>query len=197
MIFTKALGLATAFAALTSALPQAPHMARDGATPTTSSSSTPTPSGGGGSGGGGGVNIKNNLDQNIYLWSVGSNADNKMHTLNANGGSYSEDWQTPSGGGGVSIKLATQPDQSDVLQFEYTVASDTIFWDLSSINMGKESEFVKFGFAVEPSHPGGSCPSAICKAGDVNCGAAYITPTDDHATHGCPIDTSFVLEIGQ
>ena len=191
MMFTKVLGLAAAFATLTSAIPHAPHGARGGATPSATPSPSPSP------GGSGGVNIKNNLDQNIYLWSVGNTADNKMHTLNANGGTYSEDWQAPPGGGGVSIKMATKPDQSDVLQFEYTMASDTIYWDLSAINMGTDSEFVKFGFAVVPSHPGGDCPSAICKAGDVNCGAAYITPTDDHATHGCPIDTSFDLELGQ
>lgn len=200
MMFTKALGLATAFAALTSAIPHPPHRARAGSTVSESPTSSPSPSSGpgGGSGGGdGGVQLRNNLDQNVYVWSVGSSADNDMHTVSANGGTYSEDWQTPSGGGGVSLKIATSPDQSDVLQFEYTVGGDTIYWDLSNINMGTDSEFTKFGFAVKPSKPGGDCPSAICKAGDTSCSAAYLVPTDDHATHGCPIDTSFNLEIGQ
>lgn len=190
MMFPKTLGLATAFAALTSALP---HAARDGSS--TSPSPSPSPSGGGSSGGGG-VTIKNNLDQNIYLWSVGGNAGD-MQTLAPGGGTYSEDWQTPSGGGGVSIKLATKPDQSDVLQYEYTVADPTIFWDMSCINVGTDSEFTKYGFAVKPSQPGGSCPSVVCTAGDSQCADAYLYPTDDKATHGCPIDTSFQLEIGQ
>ncbi|RJE20909.1 thaumatin domain protein [Aspergillus sclerotialis] len=196
MIFNKALGLATAFAALASAIPHPPHRARGGSTPSVSPTSSASPSSSGGAGGGG-VQIKNNLDQNVYLWSVGSTADNEMHTLSPNGGTYSENWQTPSGGGGVSIKLATKPDQSDVLQYEYTVGGDLIYWDLSVINMGQDSEFTKYGFAVEPSQPGGNCPSAVCKAGDTACSDAYLFPTDDHATHGCPIDTAFTLEIGQ
>ena len=194
MIFNKALGLATAFAALTSAIPHPPHRARGGSTPSAPSPS-PSPSSSGAPSDGG-VQIKNNLDFNVYLWSVGSTADNEMHTLSPNGGTYSEEWQTPESGG-VSIKLATKPDQSDVLQYEYTVGGDLIYWDLSVINMGKDSEFTKFGFAVEPSKPGGDCPSAVCKAGDTSCSDAYLIPTDDHATHGCPVDTAFTLEIGQ
>ncbi|EAL92612.1 hypothetical protein KXW98_003643 [Aspergillus fumigatus] len=176
MMFTKAF-FAAAFATLSTALPHV--IQRSG----NSSAS------------GGGVQIVNNLSQTVYAWSVADSVSD-MHTLSADGGSYSEDWRTNSNGGGVSIKLSTKPDQSDVLQFEYTQSGDTIYWDMSCIDMGTDSEFSKFGFTVEPSQSGGDCPSVNCKAGDTACAEAYLQPKDDHATHGCPINTSFVVNIG-
>ncbi|KAH1312796.1 hypothetical protein KXV65_000507 [Aspergillus fumigatus] len=176
MMFTKAF-FAAAFATLSTALP---HVIQR------SSNSSAS---------GGGVQIVNNLSQTVYAWSVADSVSD-MHTLSADGGSYSEDWRTNSNGGGVSIKLSTKPDQSDVLQFEYTQSGDTIYWDMSCIDMGTDSEFSKFGFTVEPSQSGGDCPSVNCKAGDTACAEAYLQPKDDHATHGCPINTSFVVNIG-
>lgn len=174
MMFTK-LGLFTTLAAFTSALPHAmPVQAR---------------------GDGGGVSIRNNLEQNVYAWSVASSAGN-MKTLSAGGGSYSEEWQNNSNGGGVSIKLATEPTQDDVLQFEYTEGGETIYWDMSCINLGSDSAFTKFGFSVEPSQTSENCPSVNCAAGDKTCADAYLQPKDDHATHGCPIDTTFTVQIG-
>ncbi|RHZ48483.1 putative extracellular thaumatin domain protein [Aspergillus thermomutatus] len=177
MMFTKAF-IAAAFATLTTALP---HVIQRSDNSTSSS--------------GGGVKIVNNLSQTVYAWSVTDRVSD-MHTLSAGGGSYSEQWQTNPNGGGVSIKLSTTPDQSDVLQFEYTQSSDTIYWDMSCINLGSNSEFTKYGFTVDPSQSGGNCPSVNCKAGDTACAEAYLQPKDDHATHGCPINTSFVLNIG-
>lgn len=142
----------------------------------------------------GGVNIVNNLDFPIYIWSVSNNAGD-MQTLEANGGAYNENWRHNNNGGGVSIKLATKPTQDDVLQFEYTPSSNTIFWDMSCINMGTDSEFTKYGFAVKSSDH--QCPTAVCHANDASCSAAYLRPDDNQATHGCPIETAFQLEIGQ
>ncbi|KAF7169249.1 hypothetical protein CNMCM5623_002067 [Aspergillus felis] len=174
MMFTKTF-IAAAFATLSTALPHV--IQRDG------------------NSSGGGVQIVNHLSQTVYAWSVADSVSN-MHTLSADGGSYSEQWRTNSNGGGVSIKLSTKPDQSDVLQFEYTQNGDKIFWDMSCIDMGTNSEFSKYGFTVEPSQTSGDCPAVNCKAGDTACAEAYLQPKDDHATHGCPIDTSFVLNIG-
>ncbi|KAE8352775.1 hypothetical protein BDV28DRAFT_134485 [Aspergillus coremiiformis] len=143
----------------------------------------------------GGVNIINNLGDTVYAWSVSDRVSN-MHTLSASGGNYQESWQTNSNGGGISIKLSTKPDQSDVLQFEYTQSGDTIFWDMSCIDLGKDSTFTKYGFSVTPSTTNGNCPSVNCAAGDTACAQAYLKPDDDHATHGCPIDTSFTVQIG-
>lgn len=190
-MFTKALGLATAFASLTSALP---HVAR-ASDSTSSPTVSPTPSSSG-SPSGGGVTIKNNLDKEIYYWSVGGGEAEEMHTLAPNGGSYSEPWQSPESGG-VSIKMATEPDKSNILQFEYTVSQSLIFWDISAVDMQSSSVFTKTGFGVKPSKPGGNCPTAVCHAGDSSCSQIYLQPKDDHATHGCPIDTHFEMEIGQ
>ncbi|KAJ5920776.1 hypothetical protein N7466_009102 [Penicillium verhagenii] len=181
MMFKKTFGFAALFAALTSALPSGMIVKRND---TEASSGT--------------VLITNNLDMDVYAWSV-SNDVGPMQTLSANGGTYTEAWRTNPNGGGISIKLSTQPDQSDVLQFEYTEAGDTIYWDLSCINMEANSEFTQYGFSVLPTDSGNSdsCPSAVCKAGDSACADAYLQPTDDHATHGCPIDTGLALTIGQ
>lgn len=181
MMFTKTFGIAAAFAALASALPSGMNnmVRRNNTAPA-----------------GGSVLITNNLSQDIYAWSV-SDVSGPMQTLTANGGTYSEAWQTNPNGGGVSIKLATTPDQSDVLQFEYTQATDTIFWDLSCINMESGSDFTQYGFAVLPTDSTSSCPSAVCAAGDDACSAAYLYPSDNQATHGCPIDTGLALTIGQ
>ncbi|GAD96807.1 extracellular thaumatin domain protein, putative [Paecilomyces variotii No. 5] len=187
MMFSKILGLATVFAGVASALP-APAPATAQIIPRSSNGTSS------GQTTGGGVTIVNNLGQDLYAWSVSDQADSTMHTLSANGGTYSETWQTNPNGGGVSIKLATEPEQTDVLQYEYTLSSDTIFWDLSCINMGTSSEFTSKGFAVTSDD--GSCPTATCAPGDKACADAYLIPTDDHATHGCPSHDNFVLNIG-
>ncbi|GES58302.1 extracellular thaumatin domain protein [Aspergillus terreus] len=175
MMFTKAISAAAAFASLASALP---HVTRRGDS--------------------GSVNIVNNLDHTVYAWSV-SDRVSDMHTLSAGGGSYTEAWRTNDNGGGISIKLSTHPDQSDVLQFEYTIGDgeSTIYWDMSCIDLAaQDSEFTKAGFSVTPSQTGANCPNVNCGAGDTACAEAYLQPKDDHATHGCPIDTTFTLSLG-
>lgn len=176
MMFTKAFGLIASFGTMASALPTT-FDARD-------TNST-----------GGGVEILNNMGQDIYLWSVGNTANSDMVTLTSGGKGYTESWKLNSDGGGISIKLSTTPDQSDVLQYEYTLVSPTVFWDLSCINMGKGSKFSTAGFAVT-SNDNGNCPQATCKPGDSNCADAYLFPTDDHATHGCPEAVQMTLNLG-
>jgi hypothetical protein len=179
MMFTKTLGLAALFSTIASALPQDMMVRRAGMVTRD----------------GGGVKITNNLDQPVYAWSVSSDVGS-MQTINSGGGVYTEDWRTNPNGGGISIKLALDQQQTDVLQFEYTTAGDTIFWDLSCINMESGNQFTSKGFSVQPSDETSTCPKAVCKAGDSACSAAYLQPTDDHATHGCPINTSLDLAIG-
>ncbi|KAJ5695014.1 hypothetical protein N7455_002083 [Penicillium solitum] len=180
MMFTKTLGLAALFSTIVSALPQdmvrrSGMVRRDG----------------------GGVKITNNLAQDVYAWSVAGDVG-PMQTITSGGGTYSETWRTNPNGGGISIKLALDPEQNDVLQFEYTEAGDTIFWDMSCIDMqAGNNKFTDFGFSVIPSDETSTCPTAICTAGDTACSAAYLQPTDDHATHGCPINTALDLNIGQ
>ncbi|RAL10876.1 putative extracellular thaumatin domain protein [Aspergillus homomorphus CBS 101889] len=144
---------------------------------------------------GGGVTIVNSMGATVYAWSV-SDRVSDMSTLSAGGGSYTTGWETNDNGGGISVKLSTSQTQADVLQFEYTKAGDTIFWDMSSINLSAESEFVKYGFSVIPSQSAENCPTVTCAPGDINCSEAYQQPDDNHATHGCPIDTTFTLTLG-
>ncbi|KOS39743.1 hypothetical protein ACN38_g9407 [Penicillium nordicum] len=180
MMFTKTLGLAALFSTIVSALPQdmvrrSGMVRRDG----------------------GGVTITNNLAQDVYAWSVAGDVG-PMQTITSGGGILSETWRTNPNGGGISIKLALDPNQHDVLQFEYTEAGDTIFWDMSCIDMeAGNNKFTDFGFSVIPTDETSTCPKAICQAGDSACSAAYLKPNDDHATHGCPISTKLDLTLGQ
>lgn len=203
-MFTKTLSLAAAFAALASALPSpnlinravpAPASGANGSTTTSSTSASGTAAATGGGAGKGGVTVINNLNSTIYLWSV-SNTQGPMQTLPPKGGTYSEKWRINPNGGGVSLKMSTTQNDADILQYEYTVADPTIYWDLSNVNLNSNSKFTKYGFAVT-NNGGSGCPTATCAAGDTACADAYLFPTDDHATHGCPIDTDFTLTIGQ
>eukprot|EP01084_Bolivina_argentea_P165884 288110_1 len=91
-------------------------------------------------GDGGGIQIVNNMDTDVYLWTT-SSGSSSMKTLSSGGGDYSEDWDTNSNGGGISIKMSTTQDESSVLQFEYTQNGDTLFWDMSSIDLDSSSDF--------------------------------------------------------
>ncbi|OXV10122.1 hypothetical protein Egran_02116 [Elaphomyces granulatus] len=181
MLFSKFLGLAAAFAGFVSALPTTLSTLSPRATTTNSTGS-------------GSVTIVNHTPDVLYLWSVADAASNNMVTVPANGGTYVEGWRLNPDGGGISIKMAGDPNQSDVLQYEYTFVSPTIWWDLSCINMGKNSHFTQVGFEVVSDNT--NCPSAICPAGETQCHDAYNIPTDDHATHGCDCGTHMTLNIG-
>lgn len=159
-----------------------------------SSSSTPVSSG---STTGGGVTIQNNSPHTLYMWIFDSPVAPPMETLPA-GQSLGHSWRINPDGGGVSIKVSTVPDISNVVQYEYTVSGDTIFWDLSLINMNL-LEIVgnllpALGFQV--TSPQSSCMSVTCEAGIIQCPGAYLFPADNRATHGCPVNTNMVFEIG-
>lgn len=143
--------------------------------------------------GSGSVQFVNNMGSDVYLWTTAADPGS-MKTLNNGGGTYSEPWQTNSNGGGISIKLATtQSDDSNVLQFEYTVDSDKLYWDLSSINLDSNSDFVQSGFSVTPSDS--SCNTATCAPGDSNCAASYQHP-DDVNTNSCSTGATYVVTLG-
>ena len=189
MYFTKAFGLLATFGALASAAPTSMNSTNTDTNTTTTATTYGTANTGGN---GGNVNIHNNMQDTIYYWSVGAD-DGTMKSLEP-GSSYTESWRTNPNGGGISIKMAMKPEQVDVLQYEYTLQGDTIFWDLSLIDMGTSSQFTKVGFAVTSND--GGCPSATCAPGDTACADAYLVWNDDHATHGCPSGTQMTLNIG-
>ncbi|KAL3492146.1 hypothetical protein BJX62DRAFT_203605 [Aspergillus germanicus] len=196
MFFDK-LYLAAALALGASALPQGlQSTTTNSATPSSSSSSSTssaTPSSSAGAGGGG-ITIVNNLDTSVNLWSTSSTAGSgDKQSLTAGGGSSTESWQTTSDGSGISIKLSTSEDQSSVLQFEYTNTDDGLFWDLSSIDLDKDSAFVKGGFSATSDD--GSCAAVTCDAGDADCAASYQKP-DDVDTHSCSSGAAITLTLG-
>ncbi|EED19573.1 conserved hypothetical protein [Talaromyces stipitatus ATCC 10500] len=187
MYFTKALSLLATIGTLASAAPT-------GSMNVTHLDNLPTTHGSANTNGanGGSVDIHNNMKDTIYYWSVSQDAGS-MKSLEP-GASYTESWRTNPDGGGISIKMAMKPEQVDVLQYEYTLQGDTIFWDLSLIDMGTGSKFTEVGFAVTSNDSG--CPSATCAPGDTACADAYLVWNDDHATHGCPAGTQMTLNIG-
>lgn len=139
-----------------------------------------------------GIKIVNNLEKTVYLWSV-SETSGPMETVKS-GETWSDNWKTNPDGGGISIKLSFTEEQTDVLQYEYTLEEPTIWWDLSCINMGDNSEFSTMGFDVSSSD--GSCESASCPAGDFACAAAYLFPDDNQATRSCQSQDLLVLTLG-
>ncbi len=140
----------------------------------------------------GNVQFVNNMGSDIYLWTTSSDSGS-MKTLTSGGGTYSEEWQTNSNGGGISIKLSTTQNEDSVLQFEYTVDSGTLYWDLSSINLDSSSDFIKSGFSVKPSDS--SCKAATCEPGDANCADSYQHP-DDVNTLSCSVDAQYIVTLG-
>lgn len=142
--------------------------------------------------GGGGVQIINNMGTNVYLWSTSAQSGS-MQTLSSGGGHYSENWDTNSNGGGISIKMSTSQNEGSVLQFEYTQNGDTLFWDMSSIDLDSSSEIIKSGFTATPSDS--SCRSSTCAPGDANCSEAYQKP-DDVNTYSCSLSSGFTLTLG-
>lgn len=141
---------------------------------------------------GSGINIVNNLDQTVYLWSTSDSSSN-MQTLSSGGGIYTESWRTNSDGGGISIKMATSESEDSVLQFEYTKGDDTLWWDLSSINLDSDSLFISSGFGVTTDDS--SCSSATCSAGDTDCADSY-QQSDDVDTFSCSTSAAFTLNLG-
>jgi hypothetical protein len=187
MAFLKKLTILAAITSLASGLPT-------GIRPTATVTLTPvaTTTAIATSSSGSGINIVNNLNQTVYLWST-SDTSGDMQTLTAGGGTYTEQWRTNSDGGGISIKMATTTTESSVLQFEYTESDGTLWWDLSSINLDKDSEFISAGFAVATNDS--SCSSASCAAGDTDCSNSYQQP-DDVDTRSCSSSAAFTMTLG-
>jgi len=132
------------------------------------------------------------MGQTLYLWST-SNVAGTMVTLPV-GGTYAESWKLNPDLGGISIKVATTPDEADVFQFEYTLVGDKIWWDVSLINLLLTSLFDKLGFTVTPDTS--NCRAVTCPAGDTQCSDAYLFPSDDQATRSCVATTNLVLNLG-
>ncbi|KAL4863504.1 hypothetical protein BDV12DRAFT_177427 [Aspergillus spectabilis] len=185
MIFTKTL-IAAILALVASALPQP--------SPSSTTSSAPSSSSSASNDGSGSVNIINNLNETIYLTHTASTSgSSSMKTLTLGGGSYTENWQTTFDGSGISIKMSTTKDESSVLQFEYTDDGETLFWDLSCIDLDSNSAFVKAGFSATTDDS--SCSAVTCAAGDTDCAEAYQKSSDEN-TNSCSSGAVFTVTLG-
>ncbi|KAJ6126968.1 Secreted thaumatin-like protein calA [Penicillium sp. IBT 18751x] len=206
MHFFKTLGFLATIASTVSALPQglrptvtevvtlSPITATATSTSTSSASSTSSTSASAtatSTASGKGIEIVNNLSETVYIWST-SNTASEMKTL-ASGDSYAETWRTNSDGGGISIKMSTSTSEESVLQFEYTKSDETLWWDLSSINLDSDSTFITAGFGVTTDDS--SCSDAACAAGDSDCAESY-QKSDDVDTLSCSSSAAFTMTLG-
>ncbi|KAI9744820.1 MAG: hypothetical protein M1818_001745 [Claussenomyces sp. TS43310] len=98
-------------------------------------------------------------------------------------------------GSGTSVKISKTSDFNEgILQFEYTMGSTELYWDLSDLD-GSGAGLVGTPFAndnVKVSTTGdgsgsGTCVKIRCAAGEL-CLDAYQNP-DDNDTRSCPADT--------
>lgn len=140
------------------------------------------------------AHLNNMCDFDVYLWSVSADGSSDMHTLKANGGTYSEDYQVPSQGG-VSLKLSNKTQlgaAAGITQFEYTL-TDWIWYDISNVDcQTTDCPFQPYGLYMES---GKGCPTATCHAGDLTCKEAYTLYNDDWATKACTTDQDITLHL--
>lgn len=142
------------------------------------------------------ASVVNHCNFDVYLWSV-SATPGSMQTLKANGGSYSEQYQTNSNGGGISIKMSTTNSlySGNPTQFEYTYTPSGqwagVAYDISNID---GDPFKGANVNVVPTGSGGSCSTVQCAAGG-GCTDVYYQPDNNYAVHTCPIDSSLTYNI--
>ena len=142
----------------------------------------------------GGIKIVNYLDIGLYVRSVFVK-DGPVHTIDGNGGHYSEIWRPSHNDTGVSIKISTKDGANDVLQFEYTAKNQLVYWDLSCINLSRGSRFFEDGFVAIPTSL--ECPPALCWPDGRLCSDVYFKPDDNFAVRGCEANSWVVLKIGR
>lgn len=140
-----------------------------------------------------GVSIVNHLNSDLHTWSVAETSGPEI-LIPAGGGSYFEKWRTRDDGGGISIKMALEASQNNILQFEYTLLSSIVYWDVSFIDMNRDSDFIARGIQVSTNDP--HCPGLRCSPGDQDCSSVYLEPDDDQAVRGCLMQTNLTLSIG-
>ena len=113
--------------------------------------------------------VTNNCGFSVLLRSVDDSVGPEV-TI-APGGTYSEQFHTSGNGGGISIKVDQNGDPAssgDIAQFEYTLADNLVYYDLSLIN---GDPFQAERQAVTPAD--GSCHQVVCDAGENPCGDAF------------------------
>ncbi|MCJ1394778.1 hypothetical protein MMC18_007658 [Xylographa bjoerkii] len=134
--------------------------------------------------------VNNQCGFPVYLWSVGETSS-EMFTIEPNGTPYSEEYQTRTDGGGISIKISTvYEDEQIITQFEYTLGKGQLWYDVSNVN---GFPFSDDGLELIPSES--SCRNVTCPAGEGACHAAYTLPEDNWATAECDPTSDLTMTL--
>ena len=134
--------------------------------------------------------VHNKCTKPMYLWSVGDSSSSQValpdHTV-----AYHESYRSRKAGGGISIKVCNTPELTDnQTQFEYTLDTTKIWYDLSNIN-GNALNGVDY--ELKASDP--DCPVVHCPATDAKCKAVYNVWNDDASTHACSADSDLIFTL--
>jgi hypothetical protein len=140
--------------------------------------------------------INNNCAFPVYLWAVDAQRNPSSPTTIAAGGSYSEEYHTPSSGG-VSLKLSTTTAKQYITQFEYTVQSylsnPFVWYDGSNVDCtDSECPFWNYGINLKTSDP--SCPTRDCPVAQV-CTGFYTLWNDDVNSLSCDDTADTIMTL--
>ena len=134
--------------------------------------------------------IQNWCNIEVYVWSVANVTNNTVNRLPPTVGTYNETYRLNPNGGGISLKIAILPFDTDITQFEYTYNSSNpyVYYDISNVN---GYPFEEWGLTLVPSYP--NCSSISCAPGVQLCGDVYNKFNDDLATHHCDLSANLTL----
>jgi uncharacterized membrane-anchored protein len=136
--------------------------------------------------------IGNYCPFDVYLWSIGGHNGPvaERHTIPPMA-SFSESFWVPEFGG-VSVKISRESELSRrILQFEYTISSQGISYDLSNVDTVNGNPFS--GYDVELD--AGECTHVLCPGYLPTCTAAFIRPGDTQNVRHCTTDARMMLTL--
>ena len=142
--------------------------------------------------------VYNHCAGDVYLWAVDIERNPQAPTVIPAGGTWSEVYHTLSEGG-VSVKIAKNPTDSVITQFEYTLTSgewDMIWYDGSNINCVDDPTNCPFhGDNLYLGATVDSCPQRYCASQDAQCAGFYNTPDQNTATLSCKPSADTFLHL--
>lgn len=135
--------------------------------------------------------IENHCPFKVYIFAIDSTRDAIEPSASLNLDEvFIEQYQRPKFGG-VSLKLSRAESlvsldgQTPITQFEYflNTGDDKVYYDLSNINCDPKScPFAWHGLHLRSSS---GCRERMCSPYELECGGAYLYPTDDTKTTAC------------
>ncbi len=136
--------------------------------------------------------IENQCDVEVYVWSIANVPNDTINYLEPIIGSYNETYRVNPNGGGISLKIATVPNDSFITQFEYTYHPDNpiLSYDISNIN---GYPFENWGLYLSSSS--GICSNITCDPGVAICPEVYNHPYDDFAVKPCDVSANLTLTL--